>query len=104
MQIHASYPKLTDFLKIFGIDARKPDEPFSGALSDGTIDYPAYYTAFGKILEHDGYTVELSDDRRVSVTIKNGEISSSCEADEYIVFSVEGIRLPNMSAIQEKVK
>ncbi len=95
-QINDTYSKLTDFLKNFGIDIRKTDEIFFNDLSDGTIAYPVYYTVFGKILENDVCTVNIFDDHGVFVTLKNGEPLNHGETDNYIVFSVDGIKLANI--------
>ena len=89
------FPKLTAFLAELGVNILRPDEIGSLAMGDEVDYHFVAYTVNGRILEHDGYEIDIQDGEAfLRVVIDNSYFPNEQKADDYFTVTVYGVRLP----------
>lgn len=96
--IDLKYPQLRPFLLQFGVDVVHPEEIFSIEQEEDPIDYIAYYTVKGKILQLGGYEIDVGHAHilpqyRNEVMLPNPDCDKD-DPESYFVLSVMDIALP----------
>ena len=107
--VRQRYPKLTELLERFGVDAARPDEtePYE---QDGMIEYAAvHYTVSGSILAGGKEELRLRDGDELDLIFQNGgklgKLACPNEQQEpYFFITVWGLRLPCAWAAAPTVK
>lgn len=95
VQVRNAFPKLCEFLSLFGIDMEKPDEIFSADAENGVDYMEVDYTAVGSIVAMGKENIELSEEG-LHIAVSDGYVSSNEQAERYFTLSVAGIKLPRI--------
>ena len=94
-QAREKFPELTAFLAELGVDIQRPDESGSFAMGDEVDYHFIAYTVNGRILEHDGFEIDIQDGERcLRVVIDNRYFPNDQKVEEYFTIAVYGVRLP----------
>ena len=94
-QAREKFPRLTAFLAELGVDIQRPDEIGSLAMGDEVDYHFVAYTVNGRILEHDGYEIDIRDgEALLRVVIDNSYFPNEQKVDDYFTVTVYGVRLP----------
>ena len=95
VQAREKFHKLTAFLEELGVDIQRPDEIGSIAMGDEVDYHFIAYTVNGRIIEHDGYEIDIRDGEAfLSVVIDNSYFPNDQKIEEYFTVTVYGVRLP----------
>ncbi|MBR5022937.1 MAG: hypothetical protein IKY18_07045 [Oscillospiraceae bacterium] len=94
-QAREKFPGLTTFLAELGVDIQRPDEIGSIALGDEVDYHFVAYTVNGRILEHDGYEIDIRDgEAALSIVIDNSYFPNEQKIEDHFTVTVYNIRLP----------
>ena len=94
-QAQEKFPGLTTFLAELGVDIQRPDEIGSIAMGDEVDYHFIAYTVNGRIIEHDGYEIDIRDGEAfLSVVIDNSYFPNDQKIEEYFTVTVCGVCLP----------
>ena len=100
--VRQRYPKLTELLERFGVDAARPDEtePYE---QDGMIEYAAvHYTVSGAILAGSKKETRLEDTETLRLIFEPGGKDADAyypseQEEPYFYITVQGVKLSSAS-------
>lgn len=97
--VRQRYPKLTELLERFGVDAARPDETESYE-QDGVIEYAAvHYTVSGSVLAGSVEETRLDDTEALRLIFEQGGKDAETyypneQEEPYFYITVWGVRIP----------